>query len=141
METFLQGISVYDSWLSQAFVDNDFYDFYSDEGSYAYRHAIGIHASNNFHVIVKVNQQLKCIFIEYSVLNTAFKNTYVTNQRYFNVDRQVQMSRVVSNAINGDDQTPTNDWGDNYGTVYRDSSDGERTMGYSGPVQFRYKPY
>ena len=63
-----------------------------------------------------------------------FKNTYVTNQRYFNVDRQVQMSRVVSNAINGDDQTPTNDFGDNYGTVYRDSSDGERTMGYSGSI-------
>ena len=67
--------------------------------------------------------------LKYSLLT--FKNTYVTNQRYFNVDRQVQMSRVVSNAINGDDQTPTNDFGDNYGTVYRDSSDGERTMGYS----------
>ena len=34
-------------------------------------------------------------------------------------------------AINGDAETSVNDWGDNYGTVYRDSSDGERTMGYS----------
>ena len=41
------------------------------------------------------------------------------------------MSRVNSYAINGDAETSVNDWGDNYGTVYRDASDGERTMGYS----------
>ena len=63
--------------------------------------------------------------------NDTFQNTYVTNQNYYNVDRHVQMSRVNSYAINGDAETSVNDWGDNYGTVYRDASDGERTMGYS----------
>ena len=63
-EIFIKGISVYDSWLSQAFIDNDFYNFYSDEGSYAYRHAIGIHASNNFHVIVKVSPYFNYYVIE-----------------------------------------------------------------------------
>ena len=50
---------------------------------------------------------------------------------YHDCDRQIQMSRVWSNEIDGDAETPVNDWGDNYKKVYRDSSDGERTMGYS----------
>lgn len=92
--------------------DNTFYNYYSKDGD-AYRHAVGVHASNNFHVIVK--------------------NTYVTNMQYHNCDREIQMGAVVSTDVDGDVNTLTNDWGDNYGSpaVYRDLGDGERTMGYS----------
>ena len=58
----------------------------------------------------------------------------MTNQTYHDCDRQVQMSKVQSTLVGGDAQTPYNDWGDDYGNVYRDASDGERTMGYSGLV-------
>ena len=58
----------------------------------------------------------------------------MTNQSYQDCDNHIQMSRVQSTNVGGDAETPYNDWGDDYGNVYRDASDGERTMGYSGLV-------
>ena len=108
-----QGMSIYDTWMLQSIKNNVFYDFFSDkEGTDGFRHAVGVHFSNNFHVVVK--------------------NCFVSNMTYHNTARHIQMGLLDCTEVGCNDETYTEVFGDNWGqpALYKALSDGELTMGF-----------
>ena len=109
----VQGMSIYDTWMLQSIKNNRFYDFFSDAaGTDGYRHAVGVHFSNNFHI--------------------SMKNCFVNNMTFINTARHIQMGVKDCTSIGCDDESYTDMFGDDWGTPaqYQDFSDGEKTMGF-----------
>ena len=108
-----QGMSIYDTWMLQSIKNNIFYDFFStSDGSDGYRHAVGVHFSNNFHI--------------------SMKNCFVSNMTYINTARHIQMGLLDCSEPGCNENTYQEMFGDDWGTpaLYRDLSDGEKTMGF-----------